>query len=87
MRKKFIFSGQVQGVGFRYQAKKLALRYGLAGWVKNENDGRVILVYEGALENIEKAIDYLKNFFNQKIKNIEAMEEKEEKLREFEIKF
>jgi len=42
-----IFSGLVQGVGFRFTAVSLARKYNLKGWVKNLSDGRVELVAEG----------------------------------------
>ena len=41
------FSGQVQGVGFRYTVMSLAQRYDLTGYVRNLSDGRVELVMEG----------------------------------------
>jgi len=41
------YSGQVQGVGFRYTAQGLATRYPVAGYVRNLPDGTVELVAEG----------------------------------------
>jgi acylphosphatase len=41
------YSGQVQGVGFRYTAQSLAIRYPVAGYVRNLPDGDVELVAEG----------------------------------------
>ncbi|MBD3305233.1 acylphosphatase [candidate division KSB3 bacterium] len=40
-------SGVVQGVAFRYTARRQAQRLGVGGWVKNLPDGRVELVIEG----------------------------------------
>lgn len=40
-------SGDVQGVGFRYQARQRAQALGLAGWVRNCPDGSVEAVAEG----------------------------------------
>lgn len=41
------FSGNVQGVGFRYAARQMANQYRVIGWVKNLNDGRVEMLVEG----------------------------------------
>lgn len=46
-RKHFYFSGRVQGVGFRYQACRIARKLGLTGYVKNLWDGRVELEAQG----------------------------------------
>lgn len=35
IRKHFVFSGRVQGVGFRYRAAYAAKGIGITGWVKN----------------------------------------------------
>jgi len=49
--------GDVQGVGYRYFAKRLAYQYGILGWVKNNIDGSVELDIEGEKKDIE---DYTK---------------------------
>lgn len=41
------FTGRVQGVGFRFAACRVAERFDLAGWVRNEPDGSVRCVVEG----------------------------------------
>ena len=47
VRKRFRFSGLVQGVGFRYEAKLTAGQLCLTGWAKNESDGTVLIEAEG----------------------------------------
>lgn len=39
--KHIFYTGRVQGVGFRYTAKRLAAGFEVSGWVKNLPDGRV----------------------------------------------
>jgi acylphosphatase len=39
--RRYYVSGMVQGVGYRYFARQVAQRLGLAGYVKNLRDGRV----------------------------------------------
>jgi acylphosphatase len=48
------YSGRVQGVGFRYTAKKTAAGFDLVGTVRNLPDGRVELVAEGARTELEE---------------------------------
>lgn len=50
-RKHFYFSGRVQGVGFRFQACRIAQSLGLTGYVQNLWDGRVELEAQGE-ENV-----------------------------------
>ena len=46
-RAHLLYSGNVQGVGFRLTAEETARQLGIVGWVKNLRDGRVELVAEG----------------------------------------
>jgi acylphosphatase len=39
--RRFLVSGMVQGVGYRFFAQRAAGRIGVAGYVKNLHDGRV----------------------------------------------
>lgn len=41
------YSGRVQGVGFRVNARQIARRFQVTGFVKNLEDGRVQLCAEG----------------------------------------
>jgi len=42
-----IYSGRVQGVGFRFTAEAIARKFKVNGWVSNLRDGRVEVVAEG----------------------------------------
>ena len=46
-------SGTVQGVGFRWFVRERARRLGLAGWVKNLEDGSVEIAAEGEEPQID----------------------------------
>lgn len=61
VRRRIVFHGRVQGVGFRYTAKYLAQSMGLAGWVKNEYDGTVIMEVQGRELLIFKLMEGLNN--------------------------
>jgi acylphosphatase len=57
--RRFVVSGRVQGVGFRYFIQDWALREGATGWVRNLTDGRVEAHVEGeaeAVTRIERAL-------------------------------
>ena len=57
IRKRFSFSGAVQGVGFRWRARHAAESYGATGWVRNERDGSVTMELQGSEETIERVLD------------------------------
>ncbi len=54
--KRAIYSGQVQGVGFRYTARRLAAGLAVAGYVKNLPEGRVELVAEGEPGEVDELL-------------------------------
>lgn len=53
-RRTVHYSGRVQGVGFRYSASRIARRYAVTGFVQNLPDGRVLLVAEGAADELDR---------------------------------
>ena len=50
--------GRVQGVFFRSETRRVALRHDVTGWVRNLVDGRVEAVFEGEDEDVEKLVDF-----------------------------
>ena len=57
--KRFLVSGRVQGVGFRYFTRDAARREGIQGTVQNLDDGRVEVVAAGdaeAMTRFERAV-------------------------------
>ena len=50
--RRYVISGRVQGVGFRYFTEDLAQREGVSGFVRNLPDGRVEAVVEGDTESV-----------------------------------
>ncbi len=48
-----LYSGHVQGVGFRYSVKSTASGFEVTGTVRNLLDGSVEMVAEGAKEELE----------------------------------
>jgi acylphosphatase len=62
------FAGRVQGVGFRYMARQIAMGYEVTGQVRNLPDGRVHLVAEGAEPEVRDFIREIKSQMNHFIK-------------------
>jgi acylphosphatase len=52
---RFVVTGRVQGVGFRWFVRAEARPLEIVGWVKNREDGAV----EGVVEGRDDAIDAL----------------------------
>jgi acylphosphatase len=48
-----LYSGHVQGVGFRYTAKSVATGFDVTGTIRNLPDGCVELVAEGARQELD----------------------------------
>lgn len=58
---KFIVSGVVQGVGFRYHTAHQGLKLGATGYTKNLYNGDVEVVVCGSLGQIEAMAEWLKD--------------------------
>ncbi len=52
--RRFLVSGRVQGVGFRYFAQEAAMLEGLSGWIRNLPNGAVEVHAEGEAEALER---------------------------------
>lgn len=53
IRRTVLYSGRVQGVGFRYTTCQIAEGYSVSGTVRNLPDGRVEVVVEGLPQAVE----------------------------------
>jgi acylphosphatase len=60
IRYTITFTGRVQGVGFRYTTVNVAAGYNVTGWVRNEPDGSVRCVVEGAREELDRFVAAVK---------------------------
>lgn len=54
--KHIIFSGRVQGVGFRFTARRIAGRYGLMGFVRNLPNGTVEMFAQGNADDVDRCL-------------------------------
>jgi acylphosphatase len=53
VRRRFIITGQVQGVGYRYNLRHQAKLLGITGWCRNLLEGQVEAEVFGPAESIE----------------------------------
>ena len=59
LRKRLVFEGLVQGVGFRWRARHAAEAVGATGWVRNNPDGSVTMELQGTEAQIDRVIQLL----------------------------
>jgi acylphosphatase len=72
--KHITFSGQVQGVGFRFTAFNMANRHQLTGFVRNLPDGTVEMLIQGTSEAIDDCIRDIKEYFSGYIRETKIKE-------------
>jgi acylphosphatase len=52
-----LYSGHVQGVGFRYVVKSITYGFEVTGTIRNLDDGRVELTAEGDREQLQALLE------------------------------
>ena len=80
-------TGRVQGVFFRAWAKDEAETIGLAGWIRNDEDGSVVAHLEGSEAAIAEMIDLMREGPpGATVENVEVEETDSEGLDRFEVR-
>lgn len=72
IRKRLVFHGWVQGVGFRYRACHAADHFGTTGWVRNNYDGSVTMEIQGTEQQIDQVILAIERGTYVRIENMEC---------------
>jgi acylphosphatase len=72
VRRRVHYSGRVQGVGFRFTAEAIALRFAVTGFVRNLRDGRVELVAEGTAAQLDRLQQAIKEAMHGNIREANA---------------
>jgi acylphosphatase len=57
-RTHLVVRGRVQGVFFRESVRRRAREAGVAGWIRNRDDGAVEAVFEGDSAAVAALVDY-----------------------------
>ena len=60
IRCRWMFSGRVQGVGFRFRTRTISNQFAVSGWVFNEPDGRVSLEAQGEADELARFLDAIR---------------------------
>ncbi len=82
------YRGTVQGVGFRYTARRLASRFAVAGYVRNLPDGRVLVVAEGQPAELDRFLAAIMEHLGHYVDDVQvARGSAENHFRGFEIRF
>ena len=79
--RRWFVRGRVQGVGFRYFAQKAAAEIGVAGYVRNLDDGRVEVYAVGTPEQLSAFSGYLRK--GPRGADVHGVEEMEAPVEEF----
>ena len=78
---RLFLTGTVQGIFFRQFIKDNADKYGVRGYVRNLEDGRVEIFLEGNSDEVDSMTAICKR--GPKHANIRNVEEKEERFQDF----
>lgn len=88
MARRIQVFGKVQGVFFRASAKTIADDLGLNGWVRNEQDGSVLIEVEGMETNVEKMVEWCEEGPTfAKVNDVILAEAEEVDFESFEIRY
>ena len=60
IRRRVIVKGHVQGVFFRQCCQREAVALGVAGWIRNNNDGTVEAAFEGDPDAVERVVSWMR---------------------------
>ncbi len=79
IRRRVVVHGDVQGVFFRDSTEKEASSQGVAGWVRNRDDGAVEAVFEGPAASVEAMVDFCRSGPRRaQVEDVEVTEEQPE---------
>jgi acylphosphatase len=87
VRAHVFVSGRVQGVFFRARTRDRARREGVAGWVRNTEDGRVEAVFEGPRDAVDRMVSWCREGTEYaEVNDVELTHEDPEGLDRFEVR-
>jgi acylphosphatase len=86
-RRRVVVHGNVQGVFFRDSTENEARSKGVAGWVRNRDDGTVEAVFEGDSDAVDALVEFTKSGpSHADVDRVDVEEEEPEGLDQFEVR-
>jgi acylphosphatase len=86
IRRRVVVHGRVQGVFFRDSTRRQAEKTGVAGWVRNREDGTVEAVFEGDDDAVARIVDWVREGpGHADVERVEVAEEEPEGLSGFQV--
>jgi len=71
-RRQVFYSGNVQGVGFRYTTRMIAQGFDITGYVRNLPDRRVELMVEGPGDQLDEFLAAVNQRLSGQIRGVES---------------
>ena len=86
-RRRVVVRGDVQGVNFREETRKEAEGAGLAGWVRNKDDGSVEAAFEGDADTVDRLVEWCRSGpASADVEDVEVSEEDPQDESGFEVR-
>ncbi|MEL7148297.1 MAG: acylphosphatase [Bacteroidota bacterium] len=80
--------GRVQGVFYRASTKEMADKLGLCGWVKNQENGTVLIHAEGSSKQVDELLAWCcKGPLLASVSNVETVLVPKENFGNFEVRY
>ena len=87
IRRRVVVHGRVQGVFFRDSTRDEAEGAGVAGWVRNRDDGSVEAVFEGSADAVERLVEWCRSGPRRAdVDDVDESDEEPEGLSGFEVR-
>ena len=83
MTRRYILTGSVQGVGFRYFTQQAAARLNITGWVRNLPDGSVEAMAQGSEAAMKEFLQLLQQ--GPPWSRVESIQESEAEKQDFQL--
>jgi acylphosphatase len=87
VRRRVVVHGNVQGVFFRDSTEDEASSKGVAGWVRNRDDGTVEAVFEGDEDAVDAMVEFCRSGPSKAdVEDVEVADEEPEGLDGFSVR-